>query len=151
MMSSNLLYRSRDNRMIAGVAGGLAEYFKIDVSLVRLIWIIMFFWGGVGPVAYLIAWVVSPERHVGPTASGPEPEVILSAGTPPPPPQEKSAGDNRPTTGEFNGFPTLGLVLIGLGLFLLIKNIFPWPWIKYSWPTLLIVIGIWLLVKKKHS
>jgi phage shock protein PspC (stress-responsive transcriptional regulator) len=141
------LYRSGDNRMIAGVAGGLAEYFKIDVSLVRLIWIMMFVWGGWGLIAYLVAWIVIPERRTNAGSSGPE--VISPTG--PPQSQAKTDGGNGSQASESNGFPTLGIVLIGLGLFLLIKNIFPWPWVKYSWPILLIVIGIWLLVNPQKN
>ncbi|HBG16517.1 MAG TPA: PspC domain-containing protein, partial [Firmicutes bacterium] len=60
-MSRGRLYRSDQERMIAGVAGGLAEYFDIDVVLVRLLWVLAFFFGG-GIFAYLIAWIVIPKR-----------------------------------------------------------------------------------------
>ncbi|MFH1126795.1 MAG: PspC domain-containing protein [archaeon] len=56
------LYRSRKNRMIAGVCGGIAEYFDIDPTLVRLAWILVTFAGGAGLLAYLIAWIIVPEE-----------------------------------------------------------------------------------------
>ncbi|HEX3048411.1 MAG TPA: PspC domain-containing protein [Bacillota bacterium] len=60
-MSYKRLYRSVHNRKIGGVAGGLAEYFDIDPTLVRLLWVIAFFVFGTGFLAYLIAWIVIPE------------------------------------------------------------------------------------------
>ena len=53
------LYRRRDGR-IAGVAGGLADYFRIDPVLVRLAFVVSIFVGGIGIIAYLIAWLVLP-------------------------------------------------------------------------------------------
>ena len=57
----NKLYRSRSNRMIAGVCGGIGEYLDIDPTLVRLILIVLFFLGLSGVLAYIIAWIVIPE------------------------------------------------------------------------------------------
>lgn len=55
------LYRSRGERMIAGVAGGLAEYFNVDPSLVRLAFVALtLFGGGTGLLAYLILAIVVP-------------------------------------------------------------------------------------------
>lgn len=57
------LYRSKRDRKIAGVCGGLAEYFDIDPTLVRVIAIILLLPGGLpGLVPYLILWVVVPEN-----------------------------------------------------------------------------------------
>jgi phage shock protein PspC (stress-responsive transcriptional regulator) len=54
------LYRSRDERMIAGVCGGLAEYFEIDATLVRLLFVAAALLGGPGLLAYLICLVLMP-------------------------------------------------------------------------------------------
>lgn len=56
------LYRSRQDRMVCGVCGGIAEYFDLDPTLVRLGWIIFCAMGGSGILAYLIAAVVIPSR-----------------------------------------------------------------------------------------
>lgn len=56
------LYRSRTERMLGGVAGGLAQYFSIDPSLVRLLWVIVGLWAGFGLLAYIIAWIIIPEE-----------------------------------------------------------------------------------------
>ena len=59
------LSRSRKDRMLGGVCGGLAEYFEVDPTIVRLIWILLIFFSMGGAIlAYLIAWVIIPERPV---------------------------------------------------------------------------------------
>lgn len=55
------LYRSRDNRMIAGVCGGLGEYFEIDPTLIRLAMAFFSLWSGGGILLYFIAWFLIPE------------------------------------------------------------------------------------------
>lgn len=57
------LYRSRKERMIAGVCGGIAEYFNVDPTLVRLAWIVLIIMGvPFGLIGYLIAWIIIPEQ-----------------------------------------------------------------------------------------
>jgi phage shock protein C len=59
----NKLYRSKKNRIIAGVCGGIGEYFKVDPTLVRLLWLLISVMGmGSGVVAYIIAWIIIPEE-----------------------------------------------------------------------------------------
>ena len=56
------LYRSRGERVIAGVAGGMGEWLGIDPTLVRLLWLLAFLPGGVpGTVLYAICWLVIPK------------------------------------------------------------------------------------------
>ena len=55
------LYRSKTNRMICGVCGGVGEYFNIDATLVRLLWALFGFTGG-GLVAYIIAAIIIPDQ-----------------------------------------------------------------------------------------
>lgn len=61
-MTNKRLYRSRTDRKIAGVCGGIAEYLDIDPTVVRLILLIAMICGGVGLAAYIIAWIVMPEN-----------------------------------------------------------------------------------------
>lgn len=56
------LVRPRAGRKIAGVCAGFAEYFDLDVSLVRLVWLIVGVMTGVGVLSYPIAWIVMPEE-----------------------------------------------------------------------------------------
>jgi phage shock protein C len=55
------LYRSQKDRMLAGVAGGIGEYFDIDPTFIRLIWVILGL-TGTGIIAYIIAWIIIPEE-----------------------------------------------------------------------------------------
>jgi len=54
------LYRSTRNAQVAGVAAGLAEYFRVDVSLVRLLFLVLALFGGNGLLIYIVLWVVMP-------------------------------------------------------------------------------------------
>ena len=54
------LYRSRKERVIAGVCGGLGEYFNLDPTWIRLIFILMFFLGGCTLLLYVIMWLIVP-------------------------------------------------------------------------------------------
>ena len=56
------LYRSNKDKMLGGVAGGLADYFAIDPTLVRIIFVVSLFAGGAGVLAYIILWIVVPEE-----------------------------------------------------------------------------------------
>lgn len=60
------LYRSSANKMVGGVIGGLAEYFDIDVSLIRLIFVLFLVLTGLFPLAlvYIIWWVIVPEKPI---------------------------------------------------------------------------------------
>ena len=59
------LYRSRDNRMFAGVAGGLGEYFGIDATIIRLLFVFLAFGVFSGAIIYVIMMVVVPEEPIG--------------------------------------------------------------------------------------
>jgi phage shock protein C len=54
------LYRSQTQRMLAGVCGGLAEYFNIDATVMRVLFLILAVFGGSGLVLYLVMWIVVP-------------------------------------------------------------------------------------------
>ena len=49
--------------MIGGICGGLAEYLGVDPTVMRLIWIVLFFAGGIGILSYLVAWIIIPEER----------------------------------------------------------------------------------------
>jgi phage shock protein C len=60
MEEQRKLYRSQTQRMLAGVCGGLAEYFNIDATVVRVLFLILAVFGGSGLVLYLVLWIVVP-------------------------------------------------------------------------------------------
>ena len=66
-MDSDRLYRSRKNRLIGGVCGGLGDYFRIDPVIIRIILIVLLLSFGTGILLYLIAWIIIPlEPEEGP-------------------------------------------------------------------------------------
>src|SRR6476659_10827397 len=76
------LYRSRDDRMLAGVAGGLAELWDADPSLVRIVWaMLVILTGGLALVVYIVMAVVVPEEDVWASApADPAPAPAAAAG-----------------------------------------------------------------------
>ena len=118
------LYRSRKNKILGGVAGGLGEYFETDPIIVRLIFIFLAISTGVGVLIYLIMWLVVPLENV------------------------KSETEKHSTSTEnitINGRNVFGLILIFLGLIIIIDNFLPWARFTRLWPIILILFGILLL------
>jgi len=68
-------YLSTKNKKIAGVCGGLAEYFGLDATLVRIIFVLFTLAGGSGILAYLVIWLVAPKAA----------DTAVPPTTPPPP------------------------------------------------------------------
>jgi len=100
------LFRSRDDRMLAGVAGGLAELWDADPSVVRVVWAILVpFTGGFALLAYVIMALVVPEEGEEPVASAQPAAAFSSPSTPPaqPPP-----GGATPASAE-GGTPVVTL------------------------------------------
>jgi len=56
------LYRSKKDRIIAGVCGGIGEYFKVDPTLIRLLWVVLILAQGIGVLSYIIFWLIVPEN-----------------------------------------------------------------------------------------
>jgi phage shock protein C len=56
------LVRPREGRKVAGVCLGIAEYFDLDVTLIRLVWVLAVIFGGTGLLAYIVGWIVMPEE-----------------------------------------------------------------------------------------
>jgi phage shock protein C len=57
----NRLMRPKHERKIAGVCAAIANYFDVDVTLVRVVWLVLVIFGGTGLLAYIIGWIVIPE------------------------------------------------------------------------------------------
>ena len=76
-MSKNKLYRSRSEVMLGGVCGGLADFFGLDVTVIRVIFVVMAILGGHGVLIYLLLWIIAPQ----------EPLAVVSPPTPAEPPR----------------------------------------------------------------
>ncbi len=65
------LYRSRNDRWVGGVAGGVGYRYGVDPNIVRLVWFLLIFAWGSGLIAYIVAWVIIPEDpYIGPRNTG---------------------------------------------------------------------------------
>lgn len=166
-MATKRLYRSRTDRMIWGVCGGLAQYFDIDPTIVRVIAILSIFVGW-GILAYIIMAIVVPlegtttteprdtirqnVQEIKDTATqigsdiqstfkqtGEKPGATPSTNVPPVTPSEARSRDH--------GRTILGIILIVLGVIFLLGT-FSWfwrfPW-GFLWPIILIIIGLLIL------
>lgn len=114
------LVRSRNDRMIAGVAGGMAAYLGIDTAWARLIWLALLFLGP-GPILYIIAWIVIPEADTA------------------------TAAPARPTApGESGKIIVGGLLVLGGSAMLANRYL---PWMKDLWlPAILIAVGTGVII-----
>jgi len=65
MAQTRRLYRSRTDCKLAGVCGGLAQYFNTDVTLLRVLFVVLAVLGGPGLVIYLLMWILVPEEPLG--------------------------------------------------------------------------------------
>ena len=61
-MEQKKLLRSVDTRMVCGVCGGIGNYFNVDPTLIRLVWVLASFFGGSGLLVYIIAAIIIPEE-----------------------------------------------------------------------------------------
>jgi phage shock protein C len=72
VLARKRLLRPRNGRKIAGVCAGFAEYFDLDLTLVRVVWLVALFLGaGLGLIAYIVAWIVMPEEPLALPAGAP--------------------------------------------------------------------------------
>jgi phage shock protein C len=62
MKKQKRLYRSEKEKMIAGICGGIAEHLETDPTIIRLLWAVGTLFYGIGLLAYLIAWIIIPEK-----------------------------------------------------------------------------------------
>ena len=129
---STRLYRSRRDRMLAGVAGGLAEIWGADPALVRIIWaLLVILTGGAALLVYIVMAIVVPDESA----------VYGAAGAPV---GEQAA--RPPRTGGLAPAVLIGGFLIVLGGFFLIREIFPHLDFDWIWPLALVGLGAVLVM-----
>ena len=129
------LYRSKTDRIIAGVCGGVGEYLIVDPVVVRIVWVLLALLGGSGILAYIVGIILIPEN----------PEQSEE--------QEKSRSASRDRSGSQTVW---GVVLIGVGLLILLSRLqvfhffSPHFW-QISWgiifPVFLIILGVIVLTR----
>lgn len=149
-METRKFYRSREGKIIAGVCSGLAKYFDIDPVIMRLIFIVLTVFNGIGLVVYIILALITPYEDT-PTASPKENMDDLANGV-------KSAAakiKQENMSGHYDRPRIwLGVVVIFIGLAILVNNYAPTPlsWMIRGmfWPLAVIALGLFLLFKNNR-
>jgi phage shock protein C len=158
-MAETRLNRSVNGRVIGGVAGGLADFFGMDPTIVRLIFVLLAVFGGGGVLLYIILWIVLPERNAFNTFNSYNPPPSSSA---PPsgggdsgigetyegfgkPDNAFTAAPDMASKRKFEGSLIGGVVLILIGSFFLAERFIPRISFGDFWPLLLVVVGLVLI------
>lgn len=134
------LYRIKQNKIVAGVASGLAEYFDIDPVLVRLLFVLLTFQGGLGILAYIILWIVVPVRKVEMAFAGSTDTPAQSAV-----PFEPTKQVTTPPEVKAKRATIAGSILIVIGVVFLADNLIPAFHFDDLWPVIFIAVGGGLL------
>lgn len=147
------LYRSRKNKMISGVCGGIAEYFNIDPAIVRLGWVLISFTYGIGILAYIIAIIIVPEEKDVTDGNLDNSNFQNNdyhnnddEGT-----SNEDKKNNKPVSvfDPEKGRFIVGAGLVFLGIFLLTRDYFGWFYNRYFWPLLFIFVGLLIIYKSR--
>ena len=138
------LLRSMDNRMIAGVCGGIGEYFLVDPTIIRIIWAaVTLAFPPVGLAAYIVAIIIMPERK----NNG----FSTDYGTDGRTGFEDIFEDTGKTAGQ-GGFDSkrtrivIGCVLVCFGVLFFLREIFHFD-LRHLWPVIIIAAGIYLIIR----
>jgi len=148
MAQTKRLYRTVNDKVIAGVAGGLAEYFDVDVIIFRLLFVLLVLFGGGGLLAYIIMWIVTPPKPISLNFDNSSSTTQPGAG-------QNANADNaaNPETnpvaaknsGPSNASLVAGIILIGIGTLFLINRVIPWVNLGNFWPVILIIGGFLII------
>jgi phage shock protein C len=130
-MQNKKLHLSKHHKVIAGVCGGLAEYFETDPVLLRLIFLFFTFMGGAGVLVYLVAWMLMSDKK--------ELDEIK---------EEIKMSPHHP---DHHTQGILGYFLIILGVLLLMDNLFPGFGLRTFWPLLLVFLGLMIMLRKHRE
>ena len=134
------LYRSRGDRMLFGVAGGMARYLSLDPSLVRIVWALLVIAGGAGILLYIIAAIVIPEEpegYVSPPGSAP----TLGAGGTSSAHGTGVGPSAAASRASGSGAVVIGVVLVLIGGWLLLQRFIPQLDADVVWPVALLLLG----------
>lgn len=144
------LYRSTKDRMIAGVCGGLAEYFEIDPVIIRVLFVVITLGAGVGILGYIILWIVVPEAMIVIKDSSSVGYENIN--------QNEENNMNNNTNFEMvnqekfhktnhSGRVFISIILILIGLLWFISNIVPGVDFGHLWPLTLVALGLLILIR----
>lgn len=141
------LVRLRTNRMIAGVCAGLGEYFGIDATIIRVIFLAMVFGGGFGVGLYIILWLVVPEAGA---EQQPIEERMKTAGQEMASSAQSVTKTFRSANGQSSSRVLAGVVLIAVGAMALTNVWLPWHIFRWEtiWPMIIVLVGIIIMFRR---
>jgi phage shock protein PspC (stress-responsive transcriptional regulator) len=149
------LTRSKTDKVIAGVCGGLGEYFNVDPVIIRLIFVVVTILGGAGVLAYIVMWIIVPESGQKSYAESIKKDID----------DKKKDKDGKSETGEKiskemkeviakrknDGPYLIGAILILIGLIFLAQNFFSFISFEKLWPLILVVVGLGILLSSAEG
>lgn len=143
--------KSKTDKIIDGVCGGIAEYFGVDSVIVRLVFVVLVFFNGLGLLLYIILIIIMPKAgQVNQSPKETIQENVQEIGD-----RVKEAGEGlgqatSKRTGEKHRVAWFGIILILLGIFFLLDNLHLIRWINRDllWPIIIIFVGVWLLIRR---
>ena len=141
MQQAHRLNKSRDDRILFGVAGGHAEYFNIDPVIARVVWVVLtIVTGGIAALVYLVLAIVTPEDRSQVSSVADE--------------DEAASGDvdyremDRRSSRRDRARYVIGGVLVALGVLFLLSSLGVFGSIRWElvWPVAIIVLGLTILI-----
>jgi len=158
MQVNRRLYRCQHDRILAGVASGVAERFDLDPTLVRLLWVVSVFFGGFGLLAYIVMAIIVPLEPAtgpvggaygsGPAAEGANGEPTGQGAGAAPVGWHAAAVEHRHVPRDNGRLATIvGIVLILFGALALVDTVLP-DWAdhgRFLWPAFILGIGALLV------
>jgi phage shock protein C len=148
-LKNSRLYRSESNKMLGGVAGGLADYFNIDATLIRLFFVLFSIFGGSGVLAYLILWIIIPSESNLNNGS----EETIRQNTDEIKNRAQQFADDISNDSGKNSRRLFGIMALIFGIAFLLNNFgfFQIFNLGKLWPVILIIIGFAILMRNNNG
>lgn len=131
------LFRSVQNRKLAGICSGLADYFDMDVTIVRIIFLLLLFFSGIGFILYVIIWIVVPEMPVNKYENAEEFSITA----------DNTDELNKPNRNKKSGGQIyIGIVLIIIGAVIFADNYIDIDF-EMVFPIIMIILGLGIIFR----
>lgn len=140
------LTRSRTNRILGGVCGGVAEYFGIDATILRIAVVLLALWKGWMVTVYVVAWIVMPDADAAPSGDDRVKQVTNDVKHA----AERVAGTLRADSTRQTTRYIVGGIIVLFGAVALIRPYVSWDLLRWDffWPLVLIAVGALILTRR---
>ena len=139
------LFKSSNDKVLAGVCGGIGEYFAVDAVIIRLLWVIFTLMGGAGLIAYIIAAIIMPESPGGASYRGGLSNYDGSGDG-----SEYDRHEDYNNRVRGNGTIVLGVLFLLLGGFVLLRNFLPQIPDELLFAVFLLGLGVFFLSRRNR-